>query len=277
MQRRLQIILAIVAVSIPTLSAYSAATPFTIDGSTVYVNAGFVGVRTSTPITVLDVNGDAQFGSGATKSTFTATGLLKLTSSGINWADGSTSTTATSGGGADNAVGFAHEFGAASTAAFTSVASYTFGSSAFWASSTTYICRFEITCNTANTFPYMRVSGDSGSNYRWGSFNIRRLGTGLESNSDYATGFALANVVNGGWTANSFASGEVRFSTQYGSAKLIQASWRTVTNIAGEGGLYDGAGTYIGANSFSPPTFGVNSGTMTGMIRCKHEDPYPNY
>lgn len=75
------------------------ASPFTIDGSTVYVNAGFVGVRTSTPATVLDVNGDAQFGSGATKSTFTAAGLLKLTAAGIQWADESTSTTASSGSG----------------------------------------------------------------------------------------------------------------------------------------------------------------------------------
>lgn len=87
------VILLLAASIFPALSIPANASPFTIDGSTVYVNAGFVGVRTSTPITVLDVNGDAQFGSGATKSTFTATGLLKLTSSGIQWADGTTSTT----------------------------------------------------------------------------------------------------------------------------------------------------------------------------------------
>lgn len=87
----------IVALSIPSIPAE--ASPFTIDGSTVYVNGGFVGIRTSTPATTLDVNGDAQFGSGSTKSTFTATGLLKLTSSGVQWADGTTSTTAVSGSG----------------------------------------------------------------------------------------------------------------------------------------------------------------------------------
>lgn len=81
------------------LSIHSNASPFTIDGSTVHVNAGFVGIRTSTPITALDVNGDAQFGAGSTKSTFTAAGLLKLTASGIQWADGTTSTTTSSGGG----------------------------------------------------------------------------------------------------------------------------------------------------------------------------------
>lgn len=89
-------ILAVIFLSAASIQAI--ASPFTIDGSTVYVNGGFVGIRTSTPVAVLEVNGDAQFGSGATKSTFTATGLLKLTSSGIQWADGTTSTTATSGG-----------------------------------------------------------------------------------------------------------------------------------------------------------------------------------
>lgn len=95
----------VLAASIPpALSSPVRASPFTIDGSTVYANGGFVGVRTSTPITVLDVNGDAQFGSGATKSTFTAAGLLKLTSAGIQWADGTTSTTSAAGGGGSASV-----------------------------------------------------------------------------------------------------------------------------------------------------------------------------
>jgi hypothetical protein len=99
MHRELPTIFVIAISFLPAIPIGANASPFTIDGSTVYVNGGFVGVRTSTPITVLDVNGDAQFGSGATKSTFTAAGLLKLTSSGIQWADGTTSTTASSGGG----------------------------------------------------------------------------------------------------------------------------------------------------------------------------------
>lgn len=66
---------------------------------------GNVGVGTTLPGSKLDVQGDAQFGSGATKSTFTAAGLLKLTSSGIQWADGTISTTASSnGGGSGDAV-----------------------------------------------------------------------------------------------------------------------------------------------------------------------------
>lgn len=100
MHRRVLMPLLLAAVFSSILSLDSSAAPFTIDGSTVYVNAGLVGVRTSTPTTVFDVNGDAQFGSGASKSTFTAAGLLKLTSAGIQWADGTTSTTSSAGGGA---------------------------------------------------------------------------------------------------------------------------------------------------------------------------------
>lgn len=71
--------------------------PFTVDGSTIHVQSGRVGIATSSPGARLDVNGDAQFGSGATKSTFTAAGLLKLTSSGVQFSDGTTQTTAASG------------------------------------------------------------------------------------------------------------------------------------------------------------------------------------
>lgn len=45
-------------------------TNLVVDGPT-----GNVGVGTASPATLLDVNGSAQFGSGATKSTFTATGF----------------------------------------------------------------------------------------------------------------------------------------------------------------------------------------------------------
>jgi hypothetical protein len=41
-------------------------------------NSGNVGIATATPTAVLDVNGNAEFGSGGTKSTFTALGALAL-------------------------------------------------------------------------------------------------------------------------------------------------------------------------------------------------------
>ena len=44
---------------------------------------GDVGIGTTAPATKLEVNGTAQFGSGATKSTFTATGELNLSTGAL--------------------------------------------------------------------------------------------------------------------------------------------------------------------------------------------------
>lgn len=82
----------------------------TPNGSTVtaqammIANSGNVGVGTSSPQQLLDVNGAAQFGSGAAKSTFTATGALNLASGAAVTASGnggnvvSQSSITTSGG-----------------------------------------------------------------------------------------------------------------------------------------------------------------------------------
>lgn len=51
---------------------------FSVGSSTLVVINGSVGVGTTSPTTSLDVNGNAQFGSGATKSTFSVTGDLTL-------------------------------------------------------------------------------------------------------------------------------------------------------------------------------------------------------
>lgn len=51
---------------------------FSVGGSTLNVASGKVGVGTDSSETMLDVNGTAQFGSGTTKSTFTATGTLQM-------------------------------------------------------------------------------------------------------------------------------------------------------------------------------------------------------
>ena len=68
----------VIALFILIPAGEAAATPFTVDGSTVYVSGGQVGIATSNPQTTLDVNGSAQFGSGASKSTFTIAGNLQI-------------------------------------------------------------------------------------------------------------------------------------------------------------------------------------------------------
>lgn len=84
----------------PVMISTSATAASAMPSIYVAATGGEVGMGTKNPATTLDVNGSAQFGSGATKSTFTSTGLLKVTSSGIQWADGSTSTTGAAGASA---------------------------------------------------------------------------------------------------------------------------------------------------------------------------------
>ena len=52
-----------------------------LNGTSIYLTNA-MGIGTTDPLAKLDVNGNAQFGSGATKSTFSATGDLNLASNG---------------------------------------------------------------------------------------------------------------------------------------------------------------------------------------------------
>ncbi|OGR62856.1 MAG: hypothetical protein A2X31_07020 [Elusimicrobia bacterium GWB2_63_22] len=51
---------------------------FSVGGSSFAVSYGKIGIGTAAPAALLEVSGAAQFGSGATKSTFTATGNLQV-------------------------------------------------------------------------------------------------------------------------------------------------------------------------------------------------------
>ncbi|MDO8803788.1 MAG: SUMF1/EgtB/PvdO family nonheme iron enzyme [Elusimicrobiota bacterium] len=59
-------------------TAAVAGSGFSVGVSTFVVKNGNVGIGTTSPATRLEVNGAAQFGSGATRSTFTAAGALTL-------------------------------------------------------------------------------------------------------------------------------------------------------------------------------------------------------
>jgi hypothetical protein len=72
---------------------------FSVGGSSFVVIGSSVGIRTTSPAAALDVAGSVQIGSGTAKSSFSASGQLKLNAFGVQWADGTASTTASSGGG----------------------------------------------------------------------------------------------------------------------------------------------------------------------------------
>lgn len=111
----------IIALFLLIVPTQAGATPFTVDGSTVYVSGGQVGIATASPQTTLDVNGATTIRGSITASsgTFTLTGTgnyaLALSTSitftqsagnglGIRWGDGTISTTAASGSSSSNAV-----------------------------------------------------------------------------------------------------------------------------------------------------------------------------
>lgn len=236
------------------------ALPFTIDGSTVYVNAGFVGIRTSTPTTALDVNGDAQFGSGPTKSTITATGLLKLTSSGILWADESTSTTAFSSGGSGSG------FQVIATTAANSDSSIGFTN---LSSSKTYEVVYNLTQVTGgSTVLLLRFNGDTGSNYKSANSattfsggscgSVGLTGTYINLNGE-STGTFLANDYYNGRFTIQYVSGQPNTLTIHGTSTFqygSSAQWCTD---------YFG-GRYAGSAAPSSMTLAPSGGTFSGTV-----------
>lgn len=82
------------------LSIFSGAKTLGNSASPLYENgAGLFGVGITTPSVALDVSGQAQFGGGSTKSTFTSTGNLMLVSGATITANGSLSISTDTGRG----------------------------------------------------------------------------------------------------------------------------------------------------------------------------------
>lgn len=257
MHRKIFSILVFVYSLLSALSIPSNASPFTIDVSTVYVSAGFVGIRTLTPITVLDVNGDAQFGSGTTKSTFTSTGLLKLATSGIQWSDGSTSTTAASGGGGVASGGYAvwlttNPSGASSTTI------HGLDLSAY-----SYRLEFRI-ATSANTGLRIQCADDTGSNYEFGGFITNNVGSSSYG-SRPLTYIAFAYDSTTRVAASNGTAGQIWITKDQSSANKAMFTWDgNYLNDSSQRERVIGSGEYNGSAAVTKCALYPNSGTLTG-------------
>jgi len=288
------------------ISVRSTASPFTIDGSTVYISGGLVGIRTSTPTTALDVNGDAQFGYGASKSTFTATGLLKLTATGIQWADGSTSTTATAGGsgggnvlesGTNNMTGATY-WTAGSTLAVnqsssTSGTTVTIGVSprvsGMWyvlassspaggsatitfaglKSSTTYRLEFSGIHKTGSADLYYRFNGDAGANYKYVTRYALLAASGAQySNSGTACFLTPANATDF-WENLDFGIASITFSTNYSNSNQVTSRGQAAVHSASRNSeiSQEVACNYYGSANLTSITLLPSTGVLIGDIR----------
>ena len=129
---------------------------FSVGGSTLVVTGGKVGIGTTTPATTLDVNGSAQFGSGATKSTFTATGSLTLDPS-ATFVMASTAT-----------IGRANFFVRDSSMTFSAVDAATMTLSNRF---NIWECSAQWATTTSTAMVVLNLSGDTGANYYYYQFS----------------------------------------------------------------------------------------------------------
>lgn len=273
------------AILISTSAAAASAVPNIFISSV----SGNVGVGTMTPAANLDVNGSAQFGTGATKSTFTAAGLLKLTSSGIQWADGTTSTSASAGGGAGNVVLTATQtfsggnvFSSSITVGatvWTSSANTDSGVINGWSivaatspagSSTVHFyglapgARYKITyrqtvTSTANLL--LRFNGDAGTQYNWEALCMNTVTNNFLGASGTSQIYLIET--NNGLNANSFSAGELVIDYMPSDSTRVTVR-NNITKTAATATHCSTGGDYDGGSPVTSLSIGVHTGTFTG-------------
>lgn len=229
------------------------------------------GISVTTVVASSSVTASSFFGDGSHLTGITSTGASLASTQTFTGANTFLSTTDFTSAGNAYVPGILHTFGNQSTAAVSGVATYAFSGS-LWVATSTYECEYHLTNSAADPWLYFQFSGDVGSNYSYGTWNVRQPGTGAESESNLATGFLLINKINGGWTQNSEVNGWIKFGTNYGQNKQGYAIWQSENDVAAHGATCNGAGRYTGTNAFTGPTFGISSGNMTGTIICRRQD-----
>lgn len=266
---------------------------------------GNVGIGTNSPATTLAVSGSAQFGSGATKSTFTASGLLQLTASGIQWADGSISTTAATGGSSGNAsesgtnnMTGATYWTAGSTLAVnqsstTSGTTVTIGNSprvsGMWyvlassspaggsstitfaglKSSTTYRLEFTGIHKTGSADLYYRFNGDTGANYKYVTTYSALGSFGSQYSNSGTQCFLTPGNGTDFWENLDFGIGSVTFSTNYSNSNQVTSRGQAAVHSAGRNiaSAMNGACNYYGSANLTSITLLPSTGVLIGDIR----------
>ncbi|MEW5905669.1 MAG: hypothetical protein AB1734_02685 [Elusimicrobiota bacterium] len=210
------------------------ATPVQFAGAVIYgdvylstATAGRTGIGTSTPQTKLEVNGDAQFGSGATKSTFTVTGALRL----------ATQLTVPYGGtGATTLTGVVKGNGTGALTAMTGTA----GHSTYWSDANTLASEAQTALSRGGTGANLSATGGANQfvrqNSAGGAFTVSAI-----ADADVPDNITINGTNNVTWasvnkTGSSLANLATRSASDLSSGTLDLNYGGTGANLSATGG-----------------------------------------
>lgn len=250
-----------------------------------FIVSGKAGFGTSNPATNLEVEGDAQFGSGVAKSTFTASpgaatyalrlssgitiangGPINLTNGGfIQFADGSISTTATSGAGPSTFVGW-QQIASSVTLGGSTAITFTVP-----AASGTYWLSAAFSNGSSNAFTQIRFNSDTGSNYTWVDSGLVRATTlSTFSDSDTSCSWGTNNNTIYNLPANGWAKKNLYFDIPINKSQYaIGTTDSGASDASGGPNEVTSKGTclYKGTSAVSSVTVLTSAGTFAGTFR----------
>lgn len=230
----------------------------------------------------------AVFGAGATKSTFTSTGLLKLNSSGIQWSDGSISNTASLGNAVLNATQTwtgANTFTSSVTAGpltYISTVATTSGlyvngwtlvastnpsaasESTFYGLSrdTTYRLHWKLKKST-DGYWRLRFNGDTSARYYYSIVN-ENVGTLGASNS---AGANLAQLTRASTGSGYFSIGDTIFAGMPSDPTQVYGHSEAMVMISDVNATWNvSSWAWKGLTDISSMTFSNSAGTYTGTL-----------
>lgn len=248
----------------------------------IYVAApgGEVGIGTKNPAATLDVNGAAQFGSGATKSTFTANvgggtyalqlssgltlangGPVNLTTGGfIRFPDGTISATAAPESGLWQQIASSVTLGGSTSVTFTVPES----SGTYWLSAV-------FSEGAANALAQIRFNGDTGSNYTWVDLGLVRATTlSTFNDSDTSCSWGTNNNAAYNLPANGFSKKNFWFDIPINKSQYAIGTTNSgASDASGSPNEVTTTGTcfYRGASRVSSVTILTSASNFAGTFR----------